>query len=47
MELENYNRVLCNDQAKETIDHLFIDCPFALEAWQSINLDADPDLQPL
>jgi hypothetical protein len=32
MELESFNCVLCNAQAEETIEHLFIDCPFAAQA---------------
>lgn len=47
MELDNYNCVLCNEQAEETIEHLFILCPFASEAWQSINLNVNPEVQPL
>ena len=47
MELESYNCVLCSEQAEETIEHLFIDCPFAMDAWQSINLTVFAGTQPL
>lgn len=47
MFLETYDCVLCNDQSEETIEHLFISCPFAIQAWHSINLQVNSDLQPL
>lgn len=47
MELENYHCVLCTKQHEESIEHLFLSCPFAAEAWNSINLNVDADLLPI
>ncbi|EES18608.2 hypothetical protein SORBI_3009G220900 [Sorghum bicolor] len=47
MDLENYNCVLCSEQTEESIEHLFISCQFASEAWQSINLSVNSGMQPL
>jgi len=47
MDLESYSCVLCNGQVEETIEHLFLDCPFAFAAWQSINLTVNSGIQPL
>jgi hypothetical protein len=47
MNLECYECVLCNQQTEESIEHLFIGCPFAVQAWHSINLDVNSDLLPL
>lgn len=47
MNLESYECVLCNQHAEESIEHLFIACPFAQQAWQSINLQVNADLQPI
>lgn len=47
MELENFNCVLCNRQAEEIIEHLFIQCPFASQCWNSIGLGVDYRLPPL
>jgi hypothetical protein len=38
MRLETYSCVLCNQGAKETIEHLFLHCPFAQQCWGLINL---------
>jgi hypothetical protein len=46
MELESYNCVLCNTQVEETIDHLFINCPFASQIWNLIGLQVDQNLTP-
>jgi hypothetical protein len=46
MELESYNCVLCNTQVEETIDHLFIICPFASQIWNLIGLQVDQNLTP-
>lgn len=40
MEPENFNCVLCNRQTEETIEHLFIDCPFAALCWNATGLGA-------
>jgi hypothetical protein len=36
--LPSYNCVLCNHQVEETVDHLFLLCPFALECWNLIHI---------
>ena len=35
------------DKWKETIEHLFISCPFASECWSLINLQVNQNLNPL
>jgi hypothetical protein len=47
MEMEDYNCVLCNEQAEETVEHLFINCTFAQDCWRIINLSVDPTSNPL
>jgi hypothetical protein len=42
MELEDYNCVLCNGQVEETLEHLFLFCPFAAECWNYLNLSITP-----
>jgi hypothetical protein len=32
---------------EESIEHLFIGCQFAFEAWQSINLSVNSGMQPM
>jgi len=38
MELPDYNCVHCNTPTEETLEHLFLHCPFAHNCWASINL---------
>lgn len=38
MELEDYSCVLCDGQIEETLEHLFLYCPFAAECWSYLNL---------
>lgn len=47
MNLDSYECVLCPHHAEESIEHLFIACPFAQQAWQSINLQVRADLHPV
>jgi hypothetical protein len=47
MEMEDYNCVLCNEQAEGTVEHLFINCTFAEDCWRIINLSVDPTSNPL
>ena len=42
MEMEDYKCVLCNEQAEEIVEHLFIKCIFAQGCWRLINLSVDP-----
>lgn len=43
MHLESYNRVLCLQNTEETIQHLFLQCPFAVQCWHILNVDPLPD----
>lgn len=36
--LDSYNCVLCNNNSKETMEHLFFSCPFAQWCWRFVNL---------
>jgi hypothetical protein len=38
MHLDSYNCELCNQGTEETLDHLFLHCPFAQQGWGIINL---------
>lgn len=42
MELEDYNCVLCDGQTEETLEHLFLYCPFAVDYWSYLNLGIAP-----
>jgi hypothetical protein len=39
--------VLCDTGLEEDIDHLFFDCPFAVQCWNSINFTWDTSLPML
>lgn len=43
MHLESYNCVLCLQNTEETCQHLFLQCPFAVQCWQLINADPSPN----
>ena len=36
MHLTSYNCALCSDNTEETLLHLFWNCPFALQCWDTI-----------
>ena len=38
MHLNDYNCALCSDNTEEKLLHLFCNCPFALQCWESIIL---------
>ena len=38
MHLPSYNCVLCDLDTEETLQHLFLHCPFAKRCWEFINL---------
>jgi 5-methylcytosine-specific restriction endonuclease McrA len=38
MHLDSYNCVLCNLSEEETVDHLFMYCPFARDRWDLLNI---------
>jgi hypothetical protein len=39
MALQSYSCVLCNLGIEETVHHLFLQCEFAKQCWQSIGVD--------
>jgi hypothetical protein len=39
MALQDYNCMLCSQSSEETVEHLFLDCTFAKECWNLINLE--------
>jgi len=38
MHLPSYNCVLCDLDTEETLQHLFLHCPFAKRRWEFVNL---------
>ena len=38
MKLESYNYVLCHLDTEESLNHLFLECPFALSCWNMLGL---------
>jgi hypothetical protein len=40
--LPSYNCVLCNQQVEESVEHVFLLCPFALECWNLIHIFIPP-----
>ena len=38
MELDTYSCALCNSLAEETLEHLFLECPFAAICWNIIQV---------
>jgi hypothetical protein len=38
MELQSYNCVLCHLNVEESLQHLFLDCPFAIACWNLLGL---------
>jgi hypothetical protein len=45
--LDDYNCALCNTNHEETSLHLFFECPFSKECWDSIPIHWDLSLPPL
>ena len=43
IQLESYNCVLCQSQSEDTVQHLFLSCPFAKECWSLLNIDFQVD----
>ena len=39
MQLDSYTCALCNSLAEETVEHLFLNCPFAAHCWNMIQVD--------
>jgi hypothetical protein len=46
MVLQDYTCVLCNGAIEESQTHLFLQCPFAMQCWGSINLQVQQHLDP-
>lgn len=43
---QDHNCVLCNGAVEESLNHLFLDCPFAVRCWRMINLQVDHNSEP-
>ena len=46
MALPDYNCILCTGSVEESLSHLFLDCPFAIQSWTWINIHIDQQLDP-
>lgn len=46
MHLADYSCVLCDSKEDESVEHLFLRCPFALECWQILLLHIPQILTP-
>jgi hypothetical protein len=46
MLLQDYSCILCNANVEESLFHLFLDCPFAVQCWAYIDIQVDADLNP-
>lgn len=46
MHLDSYECVCCNSLQEETLRHLFFECPFSKQCWQSILIHWDLNLTP-
>ena len=46
MALPSYHCVCCNQNIEETLEHLFLDCPFAQACWSKLQLQIGTS-QPL
>lgn len=46
MTLPNFNYVLCNGSIEESLIHLFLDCPFAIQCWAWINVQVEQSADP-
>lgn len=46
MELPDYSCVLCTASVEESLTHLFLECPFAIQCWDWINLHINHQLDP-
>jgi hypothetical protein len=47
MFLEDYNCVLCSTNSEESSFHLFFECPFSSDCWNSIGIHWELSMQPL
>lgn len=46
MVLQDFNCILCNLPVEESLIHLFLVCPFAIQCWPFINVQVDQTLNP-
>jgi hypothetical protein len=46
MALQDYNCVLCNASVEESLTHLFLECPFAIQCWSVISVQVDQNIDP-
>ena len=45
--LEDYGCAVCRTGLEETVEHLFLKCPFSIQCWASLNLNSPINLQHL
>jgi hypothetical protein len=46
MTLQDYNCILCSSSTEESLTHLFLHCPFAVQCWAWLNVQVDQSLDP-
>lgn len=46
MVLQYYNCILCNGLREESLCHLFLECPFAIQCWAWLSIQVDSSLNP-
>lgn len=46
MHLQSYSCVLCNASVDETLSHLLLECPFANQCWNIVNVQINANLSP-
>jgi hypothetical protein len=46
MILQDYSCVLCTSSVEESLLHLFLHCPFAVDCWGWLNVQVDTNLDP-
>ena len=47
MVLEDYECAVCGTGLEETVEHLFLKCPFAIQCWASLNVNSAMNLEHL
>ena len=45
--LEDYGCAVCRTGLEETVEHLFLKCPFAIQCWASLNVNSAMNLEHL
>ena len=46
MALDDYNCPVCSLGSEETLLHLFLDCPFAVDCWATLGLHINDSTNP-